>query len=91
MGQLGLPQWLSSKESACNAGGAGDVCSIPESGRSPGGGHGYLLQYPCLENPMDRQAWRSTVPRVAKSWTQLKQLSMHTRLRQLDGLIWIDT
>ena len=89
MGQLGLPQWLSSKESACNAGGAGDVCSIPVR-KIPGGRRGYLLQYPCLENLMDRQAWQSTVPRVAKSWTQLKQLSMHTRLRQLDGLIWID-
>ena len=90
MGQLGLPQWLSSKESACNAGGAGDVCLIPELGRSPVGVRGYLLQCPCLENPMDRQAWRSTVPRVAKSWTQLKQLSMHTRMRQLDGLMWTD-
>ena len=35
---------------------AGDVGSIPESGRTPGGGHGNPLQYPCLENPMDRGA-----------------------------------
>ena len=45
-----LPRWLSSKESACNAGDAG---SIPGSGRSPGGGHGNPLQCSCLENPMD--------------------------------------
>ena len=38
-----LPQWLSSKESACNAGGAGDSGLIPGSVRSPGGGHGNLL------------------------------------------------
>ena len=47
------------------------------SGRSPGGGPGNPLQYSCLENPKDRGAWRATVHRVAKSWTQLKWLSMH--------------
>ena len=47
----GLPKWLSDKESACNAGAAGDAISIPGSGRSPGGGHGNPLQYSCLENP----------------------------------------
>ena len=36
-----------------------DAGSIPGSGRSPGGGHGSLLQYSCLENPMDRGAWRA--------------------------------
>ena len=41
----------------------------PGSGRSPGGGHGSPLQYSCLENPMDRGAWRATVHGVAKSWT----------------------
>ena len=45
---LGLPLWLAGKESACNA---GDLGSIPGLGRSPGGGHGNLLQYSCLENP----------------------------------------
>ena len=49
---------------------------IPESGRSSGGGHGNPLQYSCLENPMDRGAWWASVHRVAKSQTQLKQLSM---------------
>ena len=51
------------RESACNE---GDLSSIPESGRSPGGGNGNPLQYPCLENPMDRGAWRATVPGVIK-------------------------
>ena len=53
---------------------AGDVIdagSIPGSGRSPGGGHGSPLQYSCLENPMDRGAWRATVHGMAKSWTRL--------------------
>ena len=49
----------------------GDSGSIPESGRSPEAGPGDPLQYYCLEKPMDRGAWRSTVHRVAKSQTQL--------------------
>ena len=57
------------KESASSTGDAG---LIPGSGKSPGGGHGDLLQYSHLENPIDREAWRATVHRVAKSWTQLK-------------------
>jgi len=52
-----LPSWLSDKEFACNVGAAGDLGSIPRSGRSPGGGHGNPLQYSCLENSMDREAW----------------------------------
>ena len=40
--------------------------SIPGSGRSPVGGHGNPLQYPCLENPMDRGAWQATVPQGRK-------------------------
>ena len=65
----GLPCWLSSKESACNAGDAGDAGSIPGSGRSPGGGHGNPLQYSCLKNPIDRRAWRATVHRASETWT----------------------
>ena len=56
---------------------AGDPGWIPGSGRSPGEGHGNLLQYSCLENPTDNGAWRATVHRVAKSRTRLKWLSMH--------------
>ena len=40
---------------------AGDVGLIPGSGRSPGGGNGNPLQYSCLGNPMDREAWKATV------------------------------
>ena len=54
------------KVSAFNA---GDLGSIPGSGRSPGEGNGNSLQYSCLENPMDSGAWRATVHGVAKSWT----------------------
>ena len=46
-----------------------DMGSIPGLGRSPGEGHGNPLQYSCLENPMDRGAWRSMVHRVAESRT----------------------
>ena len=56
------------KESACNI---GDLHSISGSGRSPGEGNGSSLQYSCLENSMDREAWWATVHRVAKSLTQL--------------------
>ena len=54
----GLPWGLSSKESACNA---GDMGSIPGSGRFPGEGNGNLLQYSCLGNLMDRGDWQATV------------------------------
>ena len=49
-----------------------DAVSIPGLERSPGGGHGNLLQYSCLENPKNRGAWWDTVHGVAKSQTQLK-------------------
>ena len=60
------------KNLPANAGDLTDAGLIPESGRSPGGGHGNPLQYSCLENPMDRGVWQSTVYRVAKSQTRLK-------------------
>ena len=59
------------KVSACNA---GDLGSIPGSGRSPGEGNGNPLQYSCLENPMDRRAWWATVHGVTKSQTRLSNL-----------------
>ena len=43
-----------------------DTASIPELGRSPKGGHGNPLQYSCLENPMDRGAWRAAVHEVTE-------------------------
>ena len=57
---------------------AGDsVGSVPGLGRSPGEGKGYPLQYSCLENPMDREAWQAEVHGVAKSWTWLNE-HIHT-------------
>ena len=52
-----------------NAEDTGDAGSIPGSGRSPGEGNDNTLQHSCLENPMDREAWRATVQRAAKSQT----------------------
>jgi len=63
---LGFPGGSVGKEPACNAGDIKDVGSIPGSGRSPGGGHGNLLQYSCLENPMDRGVWRATIHRLQR-------------------------
>ena len=51
---LGFPGGSEGKASACNS---GDLGLIPGSGRSPGEGNGNLLQYSCLENPMDRETW----------------------------------
>ena len=58
----------------------GDLGSIPGSGRSPGGGNGNPLQYPCLENPKDRGAWWATVHGVAKSRTQLSNFTFASNL-----------
>ena len=57
------------KNLSANAGDAGDAGSVPGWGRSSGGGNGTPLQYSCLENPMDREAWWAMIHRVAKSWT----------------------
>ena len=67
-GAVGFPSGASGKESACNA---GDLGWIPRVGRSPGGGHGNLLQHSCLESLTNRGAWWATVHGVAKSWTRL--------------------
>ena len=66
------------KNPPVNAGDLRDMGSMPGLEISLGGGYGNLLQYSCLENPMDSGAWRATVHRVAKSQTQLKKLSMNT-------------
>ena len=66
---VGFPGSSVSKESACSA---GDPGLIPGLGRSPGEGDGYPLQYPCLENSMDRGAVGQTIDHgVAKSRTRL--------------------
>ena len=74
-----LPQVaLVVKNPPANAGDRRDAVLILRLGRSPRGGFGNPLQHSCLENPMDRGAWRATFHTVTKSWTQVKQLSMHT-------------
>ena len=55
----GLPRWLSGKESACQAGAAGDVGSIPGLGRSPEEEMATESSIPCWDNPMDRGAWQA--------------------------------
>ena len=62
----GLPWWISSKESTCNA---GDVILIPGSGRSPGEVNGNPLQYSCLGNSMERGVWWAIVHGVTKEST----------------------
>ena len=64
----GFPGDLDGRESACNA---GDWGWLPGCGRPPGGGHDNPLQYSCLENPMDRGAWRAPVSGIEKSWTRV--------------------
>ena len=72
-----FPGGSDGKESACKP---GDVGSIPGSGRPPGEGNGYPLQYSCLENPMDRGAWQAAVHGVAKELdtTEKLTISLHT-------------
>ena len=84
--QTGL--WSSTVSFPCLPGGGGSVepaanagrhTRLAGSGRSPGEGHGNPLQYSCLENPVERGAWRATVHGVTKSQTRLNDLAyMHT-------------
>ena len=67
-GNLGCPGGSDSKGSVCNL---GDPGSIPGSGRSLEEGDGYLLEYSCLVNPMDKGAWQAIVHGVSKVQTQL--------------------
>ena len=82
----GLPGGSDGKESAYHS---GDLGSISRTGRSPGGGSGYPLQYSCLENPMDREAWWATVHGVAKSRTHLGD--WHTQKHHYLFLMWSST
>ena len=72
----GFPGGAAVKNTPANAGGARDAGLIPGSGKSPAGGKDNPLQYSCLEKSMDRGAWWGTVHRVAKSQSQIKQLSI---------------
>ena len=85
---LGFPGGSDSKKSACNA---GDLGSTPELGRSPGEANSNPLQYSCLENPMDRGAWWTTVHGVAvgHNWAtslflfrSTKALRQHTKKKK---------
>ena len=73
---VGFPGGSSVRNLPVNAGDIRDMGLI--LGRSPGGGHGNPLQYSCLENPMDAEAWWATVHRVTKSRIRLKRLSTHS-------------
>ena len=61
---MGFPDGSAVKNPPANA---GDACSIPGPGRSPGEGNGNLLQYSCLGNPIDRGAWQATVHGVTNT------------------------
>ena len=63
------------KESTCNA---GDQSPIPVLGRSPGERNGNPLQYSCLKNPTDREAWQATAQRVAELDTTKHALGIHS-------------
>ena len=79
---MGFPGGSDGKLSACNA---GDLGSIPGSGRSPGEGNGNPLQYSCLENSMDRGVWWATVHRVAKSQTRLSNFTLIYKIGNQQG------
>ena len=68
---LGFPGGSDGKESACNA---GDPGSVPGSGRAPGEGNGNPLQYSCLENSMDREAWSIGLQKVGHDWATNTQI-----------------
>ena len=91
-GQVDLQKWgtdwasqvaLVVKNPSANTGDIRDKSSVPGLGRSPAGRHSNPLQYPCLENPINRGTWRATVYGVAKSQTGLKQLSVYTHIHYI--------
>ena len=76
----GFPGGSDGKESACNV---GDLGSIPGSRRSPGEGNGNPLQYPCLENPMDRGAWWTMVCGITKGRNERLTLTEETSVKRI--------
>ena len=95
MGNRHLYMWVWASQVAknppANAGGAGDMGSIPGSGRSPGGGNDNPLQYSCLDNPRGQRSLAGHSPRGCRVGTRLKQLSMHTWNMRLYMRIFNDT
>ena len=76
----GFPDGSAGKESACNAGDTRDTGLILGSGRSPKEGNGNALQYSCLENPTDREAWQSTIQRsqrVGHNWATKRTIDYY--------------
>ena len=73
--RVGLPRGSDGKESTCNA---WDQGSTPGSGRSPGGGHGNILQYSCLENPHGQRSLAGYSPWAAKSQIQPSDKAQHS-------------
>ena len=74
------------KNLPADAGDAGDSDSIPELGRHSGGGNGNPLQYACLGNPRDREAWWATVHRVTESdMTKHTLAQIQTQQNMLPG------
>ena len=83
---LGFPGGASGKEPACQYRRHKRRGFDPWVGKIPGEGNGNPLQYSCLENPMDRGAWQTTVQGLAKNRTGLKQLSTHAHTKCLEGI-----
>ena len=83
---MGFPGSSDGKEFACSV---GDPALIPGSGRSPEEGNGNPVQYSCLENPLDRGAWRATVHEVTKSRTRLSDFThfLKHRTRNRNGSV----
>jgi len=83
----GIPGGTSGKEPACQSASAGDVrdaSSVPGLGRSPGEGNGTPLQYSCLENPVDRGAWKAAVDGVAEGRTRLSDFTFTFHFHTLE-------
>jgi len=80
--KMGFPNGSDGKQSVCNAG------DKPWIGNFPWRRECNLLQYSCLENPMDRGAWQATVHRVTKNKTQLKQFSMLEKMENGASSAW---
>ena len=73
--RLGFPGDPAVMNLAANA---AEASLIPGLGRPPGGGNGNPFQYSCLENPRDREAWRTIVREIAKSWTEFSDYTTTT-------------
>ena len=80
----GFPGGSGDKESACSVEDPGSICV---SGRCPGEGDGNALQYSCLENPMDQEAWQATVHRVTESDTTEATEHAHVYWRKVENIV----